>query len=360
MSGRKTYYLRYQNDRGKTVQKRLGNAAILKLAQVRDLAVKCLAQISMGEDPFANQVALRAIPKLADFITQQYLPYAKTYKRSLICDVGVIKNHINPVFGSMYMDELKKQDVIGLISKMLETYAPGTVNRVVILLRYIYNLAIKWETAGILKNPTAGIPLLEENNQKERYLTPEEARKLVAALKGSENKMLQFIIPMLILTGARKMEVQKARWEDINWEQRIWRIPLTKSGKARHVPISDGALMILESIPRIEGCKWVFPNPKTHKPYNSYYNSWNTVRKSVGLGDVRIHDLRHSFASFLVNSGRSLYEVQRILGHTQISTTQRYAHLSQDSLLTAANEVGKAIPSLMTSYVEEMPLLKCA
>ena len=360
MSGRKTYYLRYQNDRGKTVQKRLGNAVILKLAQVRDLAVKCLAQLAMGEDPFADQIALRAIPKLSDFITQQYLPYAKTYKRSLICDVGVIKNHINPVFGSMYMDELKKQDVIQLISKMLETYAPGTVNRVVILLRYIYNLAIRWETAGISKNPTAGIPLLEENNQKERYLTPEEARKLVAALKGSENKMLQFIIPMLILTGARKMEVQKARWVDINWEQRIWRIPLTKSGKARHVPISDGALMILESIPRTEGCPWVFPNPKTHKPYNSYYNSWNTVRKSVGLGDVRIHDLRHSFASFLVNSGRSLYEVQRILGHTQISTTQRYAHLSQDSLLTAANEIGKAIPSLMANYVEEMPLLKCA
>lgn len=145
--------------------------------------------------------------------------------------------------------------------------------------------------------------------------------------------MLQFIIPMLILTGARKMEVQKARWEDINWEQRIWRIPLTKSGKARQVPISDGALLLLETIPRIDGCRWIFPNPKTHKPYCSFYGSWNTVRQSVGLGDVGIHDLRHSFASFLINSGRSLYEVQRILGHTQISTTQRYAHLSQDSLL---------------------------
>jgi integrase len=359
-NGRKTYFLRFIDIRGKQRLIRVADQRDVTLTQARQIADKYRNQIALGQDPCLDKEALKAIPQLADFIDQQYLPYVKTYKRSWICDVGVIKNHINPVFGTMYMDELKKQDVISLISKMLETYAPGTVNRVVILLRYIYNLAIKWETAGISKNPTAGIPLLEENNQKERYLTPEEARKLVAALKGSENKMLQFIIPMLILTGARKMEVQKARWEDINWEQRIWRIPLTKSGKARHVPISDGALMILESIPRIGGCPWVFPNPKTHKPYNSYYNSWNTVRKSVGLGDVRIHDLRHSFASFLVNSGRSLYEVQRILGHTQISTTQRYAHLSQDSLLTAANEVGKAIPSLMTSYVEEMPLLKCA
>ena len=359
-SGRKTYYLRYQNDRGKTVQKRLGNAAVLKLAQVRDLAVKCLAQLAMGEDPFADQVALRAIPKLSDFIEQQYLPYVKTYKRSWKDDVGLIKNHINPNFGALYMDELKKQDVIGFISKHLLTHAPGSVNRVVILLRYIYNLAIKWEMAGISKNPTAGIPLLEENNQKERYLTAEEARKLVGALRSSCNVMLQYIIPMLILTGARKMEVQCARWEDINWEQRIWRIPISKSGKARHVPISDGALIILESIPRIAGCQWIFPNPKTHKPYKSFYGSWHTARKSVGLSDVRIHDLRHSFASFLVNSGRSLYEVQRILGHTQISTTQRYAHLSQDSLLTAANEIGKAIPSLLINPIEEAPMLKCA
>lgn len=359
-SGRKTYYLRYQNDRGKTVQKRLGNAAVLKLAQVRDLAVKCLAQLAMGEDPFADQVALRAIPKLNDFIEQQYLPFVKTYKRSWKFDVGLIRNHITPNFGELYMDEVKKQDVIKFISKQLETHAPGSVNNVVILLRYIYNLAIKWETAGISKNPTAGIPLLEENNQKERYLTPEEARKLVGALQSSWNPMLQYIVPMLILTGARKNEVQQAKWEDINWEQRIWRIPISKSGKARHVPISDGALILLETIPRIAGCPWIFANPKTQRPYYSFYGSWNSARKSVGLSDVRIHDLRHSFASFLVNSGRSLYEVQRILGHTQISTTQRYAHLSQDSLLTAANEIGKAIPSLLINHIEEVPMLKCA
>jgi site-specific recombinase XerD len=90
----------------------------------------------------------------------------------------------------------------------------------------------------------------------------------------------------------------------------------------------------------------VFANPKTLLPYISFYCAWDTLRKSVGLSDVRVHDLRHSFASFLVNNGRSLYEVQRILGHTQIKTTQRYAHLSQDSLLAAANEISKAVPLL--------------
>ena len=103
-------------------------------------------------------------------------------------------------------------------------------------------------------------------------------------------------------------------------------------------------LQLLESVPRNNSCDSVFANPKTKKPYASVYCSWDTARQSVGLGDVRIHDLRHSFASFLVNAGRTLYEVQKILGHTQVKTTQRYAHLSQDTLLDAANVVSKAVP----------------
>ena len=357
---RKTYFLRYVDKRGKQRLIRVADQRDVTLTQARQIADKYRNQIAMGQDPHINKEELKAVPKLSEFIEGQYLPFVKTYKRSWKDDTGLIKNHINPNFGSMYMDEMKKQDVVTFINKQLLTHAPGSVNRVVILLRYIYNLAIRWETAGIAKNPTAGIPLLEENNQKERYLTADEAHKLVGALKSSCNVMLQYIIPMLIMTGARKMEVQLAKWEDINWEQRIWRIPISKSGKARHVPISDAALMLLETMPRIEGCQWIFPNPKTHKPYKSFYGSWHTARKSVGLADVRIHDLRHSFASFLVNSGRSLYEVQRILGHTQISTTQRYAHLSQDSLLTAANEIGKAIPSLLINPIEGVPMLKFA
>lgn len=87
----------------------------------------------------------------------------------------------------------------------------------------------------------------------------------------------------------------------------------------------------------------VFANPKTRKPYVSFFYSWDTARKQAGLADVRIHDLRHSFALFLVNAGRSLYEIQKILGHTQVKTTQRYAHLSQDTLIDAANAAMDAV-----------------
>jgi integrase len=228
------------------------------------------------------------------------------------------------------------------------------------LLRYIYNCAIRWEVAGIKKNPTQGIPLLEENNKKERFLSKEEAEKLLEATRNSPNKMLQYIIPMLILTGARKNEVIHAKWEDFNFEQKVWRIPISKSGKARYVPISAGVEQLLANVPVYEGCDLVFPNPKTLKPYVSFFYAWDTVRKSVGLEDVRVHDLRHSFASFLVNAGRSLYEVQNILGHTQIKTTQRYAHLSQESLISAANAAARAVPlaHCLPNKVDEVQLVQ--
>jgi integrase len=197
---------------------------------------------------------------------------------------------------------------------------------------------------------------MEENNKMERYLSVEEAERLYGAVCKSENSMLKYIVPMLILTGARKREVLDARWEDFDLGRRAWRIPISKSGKARHVPLSDGALALLATMPRNMDCKWAFANPETSKPYVSIFNAWNTARKSVGLSDVRMHDLRHSFASLLINSGRTLYEVQHILGHTQVKTTQRYAHLSQDTLLAAANSANTALGGMFVPMVEPIRL----
>jgi integrase len=148
---------------------------------------------------------------------------------------------------------------------------------------------------------------------------------------------------MLILTGARKREVLDCKWEEFDLARKQWRISVTKAGKPRYVPLSDGVIQMLATMPHGDSA-WVFANPKTRKPYKTIFHSWDTARIQAGLADVRIHDLRHSFASFLVNAGRSLYEVQKILGHTQIKTTQRYAHLSQDTLIEAANSV----PFVMT------------
>ena len=361
-TGGKTFYLKYTDDRGKKRQLKLADERDVTLAQARTLADKHRTQIAMGNDPLQQKTERKQVPKLAAFIETNYLPFVKTYKASWKTDEGLLRNHILPAFGHLHLDAVTKSDVIGFISRHRETHKPGSVNRVIILLRYVFNLALKWETPGVSRNPTASIPLLEENNQKERFLTADEAKSLVTSIKQSDNTMLQYIVSALILTGTRKQEVLKARWADFNLDMRIWRIPTSKGGKARHIPISDGLAALLETVPRIPGCEWIFSNPKTAKPYVSVYCSWNTARTAAGLADVRMHDLRHSFASFLVNSGQSLYTVQKLLGHTQVKTTQRYAHLSQESLLIASNEIGKAIPILMAmpQQVIDVPMVQIA
>ena len=135
-----------------------------------------------------------------------------------------------------------------------------------------------------------------------------------------------------------------ARWQDLDLAQRLWRIEFNKTGKTRHVPLSQGALSLLAKLPRKEDNDYLFPNPKTGKPFVSIFHSWDTARQKAGLKDVRIHDLRHSFASYVINQGHSLYEVQKLLGHTQVKTTQRYAHLSHDSLLNAADSAMASVP----------------
>ena len=276
------------------------------------------------------------------------MPYVKSYKRSWDTDVSLLKNHLLPRFGKRYMDEITRQDIVKMhAERKASGAAPGSANRLLIMMRYVFNLALKWEVPGIQANPCKGVPLMEENNKMERYLSVQEAERLYGAVCKSENAMLKFIVPMLILTGARKREVLDACWDDFDLPRRLWRIPISKSGKARHVPLSDGALALLATMPHRMDCKWAFANPETGKPYVSIFYAWNTARKSVGLSDVRMHDLRHSFASLLINSGRTLYEVQHILGHTQVKTTQRYAHLSQDTLLAAANSATVALGSAM-------------
>ena len=358
-SGNKSYYIRYKNHRCKWTENKLANASTLKLSDARDLAQQKLTMIAMGEDPFDKKKELKDVPTVRQFVDESYLPHAKSYKRSWGTDFSLLKNHILPALGHLHLDEVKRRHLVDLFSQHRQTHKPGSTNRIIILSRYIFNCAIRWEVPGIDKNPTEGIDLFAENNKRERYLSSEEAKRLFDALEQSTSVHLKYIVTMLLLTGARKNEVIHAKWKDFDLEQRIWSIEFNKSGKIRYVPLSDGVLQLLEIIPKEKNNPYLFPNPKTGKPYVQIFPSWNTARKRAGLEDVRIHDLRHSFASFLINNGRSLYEVQKLLGHTQVKTTQRYSHLSQKSLIAAANTATTALPlnSMMPKDKEAIPLV---
>jgi integrase len=355
-TGGKTYYQRYRDSRRRIRQIKLGDERDLSLADARLLANKVGRQVAMGEDPLGEKQIARTVPTFADFIADQYLPYIRTYKRSWGTDVSLLKNHLLPRFGKKYMDEITRQEIIKMhADRKASGAAAGSANRLLIMMRFVFNLALRWEVPGIKTNPCKAVPLLEENNKRERYLSVEEAQKLYGAVCASDNKMLRFIVPMLILTGARKREVLDAKWDDFDLVRKVWRIPITKSGKSRRVPLSDGALTLLATMPRKFDCPWAFANPDTGKPYVSIFYAWNSARKKVGLEDICIHSLRHSHASFLINAGRTLYEVQNILGHSQVKTTQRYAHLSQDTLLAATNAASNLLDHVFSPVAIPLP-----
>ena len=340
LNGRMSYRVRYYQD-GKKKCATIGNARVISTEEARAIAREILHKVTLGINPklsirSGHISSIRKTQNLlsfANFFETKYLPFVQGYKRSWKCDVTLI--------------DITPADIARVIHGMqLNKYAAGTCNRALVLMRYAYALALKWHEAGITYNPAKDLPNLKQDNKLERFLSPEEATRLMGSVRLSENSMLQSIVPFLIYTGARKREVLDAKWVDIDWQEKSWRIPFTKSGKVRHIPLSEGALEVLLILKNdtdqsaVKGVAlplnvFIFANPKTLKPYVSIFYSWDTARKLAGMPELRVHDLRHSFASFLVNAGRSLYEVQELLGHADIRTTSRYAHLNRERLVGA-------------------------
>lgn len=339
-TGGKTYYVQYQDIHGQQRNFRIGNASSITLDAARTKAVSVLSKIVLGEDPLNERRAKRRVPTVAEFVADRYLPFAKGYKRSWGSDETLLRNHVLPVWGRRRLDSITLGDVTAVHHGLkARGYAPATANRVLILIRYLFNLAIKWGIDGVTENPSKGVDLFKVNNERQTFLSRDDVQILLNTLISSPNPQLYHIVILLLLTGARKQEALKAEWRDFDIDNRVWVIPETKSGRCRKVPLSDMLLALLTTLPARGQSPFLFPNPKTGRPYRSIFASWNSARINAGLAHVRIHDLRHSFASFLVNSGRSLYEVQRLLGHAHIKTTQRYAHLSNETLANAVNAV---------------------
>jgi integrase len=337
-SGRKTYYQRYCDERGRERQFKIGRADVLTSDQARRAGRSILARAVLGENPQLRRQELRSIPSLSEFVTEKYLPFIKTYKRSWGTDETVLRIHVVPALGKMALDEITAEHIVALIAGMRsDGYAVGTSNRVVMILRYMYNLAARWKVPGVPRNPTSGIELGQEAHRN-RFLTRAEAQRLVDAITVDENRTAANAILLLMLTGARRNEVTQAKWEHVLWNERKLLVPLSKSGKPRWIALSTSAMSLLDSIPKLGGCDHIFPSPITGRPCPSLWFPWRRIRARAGLQDVRLHDLRHSFASFLVNEGVSLYVVQALLGHANARTTQRYAHLASDTL-TDATEI---------------------
>lgn len=354
--GQGTYYLRYKDKSGKTCHQKLGRTTELTLPEARKKARTLKAEIQLGADPRGEIKAQRAVITVDAFFTGPYLDYIKPRKRSWKRDEELYRLRIKPKFGDKRLNELKRQEIQAFHSEILASgLAPATADHHVKLIRQALNLAIDW--SYIDTNPAAKVPLFNVDNKVEHYLDEKQLDRLLVVLRTDANRTVCRIALFLLSTGCRLNEALQATWSQIDRGTRVWRIPAatSKSKKIRSVPLNDSALEVLKELDTEGTFDHLFVNTKTKLPYGTIMKVWSRLRKEAGVKHLRIHDLRHMFASFLVNSGRTLYEVQQILGHSDPSVTQRYAHLSSESLQQAANSASIAIkgPKVPSVSAEE-------
>jgi integrase len=354
-SGGKTYYQRYTDERGRERQYKIGPADVLTLRQARRKGMQIKALAILGNDPQKERQERRSIPTLRTFIEDRYLPFVQTYKRSWQTDETVLRVHVLPHLGRLFLDEITTQHIIDIVATMQgNDYAPGTIGRVIVILRYLFNLARKWNVLKGNENPAAGIPV-PPDVQRNRFLDKSEIERLVEALVRDENQVAAKAILLLLLTGARRNEITHACWEHVNLRSSTLFVPLSKSGKSRYVFLNAAATEVLRSVPRLPTNPYVFPSPITGRPCASLHFPWHRIRTEAGLSDVRLHDLRHTFASVLVNEGKQLYRVQRLLGHANAKATQRYAHLAPEALADAAEAMGNVVSPILKRASNSRP-----
>ncbi|MGN7876648.1 tyrosine-type recombinase/integrase [Roseateles sp. 22389] len=336
--GRGTFYLRYKDSSGKTCHKKIGRTVDVSLVDARKQAKRLKLEVSQGISPAAQAKAHREVPLLSAFYKDDYLPHAKRHKRSWRRDEELFRLRIAPAFGSLKLNQLTRKSVQGFHSALpAQGLSKASADHHVKLLRRMLNLAVQW--SYLEANPISGIELFNEDNRLENYLTADELHRLLTVLRSDENRSVCLIAMFLLSTGCRLNEALQATWRHIDRGQRVWRILAinSKSKRMRSVPLNESALHILDQLGTEGEFEHLFVNRQTRRPYTTIMKVWERLRTKAELPRLRIHDLRHAYASLLVSSGRTLYEVQQILGHSDPKVTMRYSHLSSKTLLAAAD-----------------------
>ncbi len=346
--GQGTYYVRYKDSSSTTRYVKIGRTTEISLNAAIKKAKAVKAEIAQGADPRHDLNVKKAIVTFSEFFKEKYIPYVKSRKKTWEKDEEYFRLRLEKEFGDKRLNQITRHQIQDFHTSLKnDGLASATCNHYLKLLKHCFNLAIDWEMLD--KNPVVGIPYYKEQNLVENYLTDEELKKFMTVLMTDENRTVCQICLFLISTGARLNEVLQAKWKDYDKEKRQWLIPASnsKSGKLRSVPLNDTAIDVLNQLDTENGFDYLFINKKTGKPYTTIQKVWNRLRKKAGVPHLRIHDLRHQFASFLVNSGRTLYEVQQILGHSTHKVTERYSHLSTKTLQSAAASASDRLNSAM-------------
>jgi integrase len=340
-AGFQTFILVYRVN-GQERRMRIGSPPQWTIARARKRAIELKRAVDTGEDPQGDRAEARTAPTvkalceryIEDHLARLRPASAREYK-------SLILTKIIPALGNRKAAEVQFQDIDRLHRSLKDS--PYRANRCVSILSLLFNLAIKlgWRET----NPARGIDRYAEEPRK-RYLSEAELSSLLSALDDHGDRQASAIIKLLILTGARKSEVLGATWEMFDLAAGIWTKPSshTKTKKIHIVPLSDEAALLLREIREGAGASnFVFPGDGATFRRADIKKNWAAICKAAGIAGLRIHDLRHSFASFAINDGEGLSTVGALLGHSQASTTSRYVHLMDAPQRRAAGKVGKIV-----------------
>lgn len=348
-SGRKGYVVQYRAGR-RPRRISLGPSTVLTCEQARTRAITIIAAVRNGDDPAAKRDADRealTVTELADRFDREHISVrlkestAKGYRR-------IIERVILPALGRHRVTEVTRADIAKLHHDM--RHIPYDANRCLEIISKMFNLAEMWGLRPDGTNPRKHIKKYPEE-KRERFLSAAELRRVGEVLREMEQEGVELAsaiaaVRLLTLTGCRLGEIMRLKWEYVDFAGRALRLPDSKTG-AKVVHLGQPAINVLKGIERIKDNPWVIAGTLEGAPLYDLQPFWQRVRARAGLKDVRIHDLRHTFASTAVAVGQGLPIIGKLLGHTQVQTTARYAHLAANPVLAAADQISEQIANLL-------------
>jgi integrase len=373
-NGGKCYIAQYRRD-GRSRRTRIGEHGRLTPEEARKQARLILGAVEGGADPVAQRKAAREVRTFKavadDFLASHVAPKRKARTASEY--ERILGAHVVPALGSKRIVDVRRSDLAKLHVKLADS--PYQANRALALVSAVWNWAARYEEVAFADNPARAIERYAEAG-RERFLTSEELARLGEALREGETIGLPYSIDetkptakhapkadrrritldpfavaairLLILTGARLREILDAQWSLLDLERGVLFLADSKTGK-KPLYLSAAAQAVLAELPRMKGNPHIIAGAREGAPRSDLNKPWRGVRKAAKLDDVRIHDLRHSFASFGAGASLGLPIIGKLLGHSQAATTHRYAHLDADPLRRASETIGSTIAAAMAS-----------
>ena len=352
-TGRKVYVVQ---SRGPTGPKRvtLGRHGDMSTDEARKRAAVIIDRIKRGEAP--EPVPLEPEFTLSELAEHFMRVHVRVHckPKTIATYQFTLDKYILPILGGMSINEVGRREISALHHRLRDT--PAMANRIVKILSKMFSLAEAWDRIPPGRNPCRSVRCYKERS-RERFLTPEEFGRLGRVLRdveadGSVWPPAIAALRLLMLTGCRKSEILTLRWDDVDRTAGELRLRDAKAGP-RMVPLTAPVLTVLDGIPRMPGNPWVIAGKRPEAGLSNLDHYWQPIRAQSGLDDVRIHDLRHTYASRALSLGESLPTIGKLLGHRKVGTTARYAHLMRDAEKIAATRVGDSIGAHLETQTAE-------